>query len=108
MDMTGKRRGIMIKAGVPPIHELRMIPNDGTTRMPVRMSVGVGMYHGIRQALVRPEGLTDIRRERNENTVRLSLFLVPLALGVLLAPVTTLNNNPVDKFIDIIRGILIE
>jgi len=38
MDMTGKRRGIMIKAGVPPIHELRMIHNDGTTRVPVRMS----------------------------------------------------------------------
>jgi hypothetical protein len=30
-----------------------------------------------------------------------------MALVVLLAPVTTLNNNPVDKFIDIIRGILI-
>ena len=62
MDMTGKRRGIMIKAGfgclckgsryadgtlsqqawrktgVPPIHVFRMIHNDGTTRVPVRMS----------------------------------------------------------------------
>ena len=37
---------------------------------------------------------------------RTSLFLVPLDVVVLSAPVTILNNNPVDKFTGIIRGIL--